>query len=46
MTTNDTRDYLGRSLDNDVPGTSDATDFLGRAVQSGDRDYIGRSLVD
>jgi hypothetical protein len=40
-----TKDWLGRALTNAVPGTDDATDFLGRAVRGGDRDYLGRGLV-
>jgi hypothetical protein len=40
-----TKDWLGRALTNAVPGTDDATDFLGRAVQAGDVDYLGRGLV-
>jgi hypothetical protein len=39
-----TKDYLGRSLVNATPGTSNATDFLGRSVQAGDKDYLGRLL--
>lgn len=38
-------DYLGRALDNDNPGTSDAKDFLGRNVAASDKDGWGRSLV-
>lgn len=40
-----TRDHLGRALTNAVPGTDDATDFMGRAVQAGDLDYLGRALL-
>lgn len=39
------RDHLLRPLVNATPGTSDATDSLGRDVQAGDLDYIGRPLV-
>lgn len=39
------RDYLLRPLVNATPGTSDATDYIGRDVQAGDLDYIGRPLV-
>lgn len=44
-TTLNLRDHLLRPLVNATPGTSDATDFLGRAVQVGDIDYIDRDLV-
>lgn len=44
-TTTSTKDYLGRALTNATPGTSDATDYLGRAVQTGDKDYLGRALL-
>lgn len=39
------RDHLLRPLVNETPGTSDATDSLGRDVQDDDTDYIGRPLV-
>lgn len=39
------RDHLLRPLVNTTPGTSDATDYIGRDVQAGDLDYIGRPLV-
>lgn len=39
------RDHLLRPLVNATPGTSDATDYIGRDVQAGDLDYIGRPLV-
>lgn len=45
VTTTKTKDYLGVSLVNAVPGTSAATDYLGRAVVAGDKDYMGRGLV-
>lgn len=38
-------DWLGRSLVNPVPGSSDATDYLGRNVTAGDKDYNGQSLA-
>lgn len=40
-----TKDYIGRSLINTTPGTSDATDFLFRGIKAGDVDYLGRVLV-
>jgi hypothetical protein len=43
-TTTDTHDYLGRTLNNDTPGTTAATDYLGRAVGASDTDYLGRDL--
>lgn len=46
VTTNFQRDYLGRELTNDTPGTSDATGYLGRDVQAGDLDWLGRPLTD
>jgi hypothetical protein len=44
-TTTYKEDYSGRDLVNATPGTSQATDFLGRAVQAGNLDYLGRSLT-
>lgn len=44
VTTTKTKDYMGRLLVNATPGTSAATDFLGRAVIAGDKDYLGRAL--
>lgn len=44
-TTTRKEDYLGRDLVNPTPGTSQATDSDGRAVQAGDVDYLGRSLT-
>jgi hypothetical protein len=44
-TTTMTKDYLGRPLVNATPGTSQATDSMGRAVVAGNKDYLGRSLV-
>jgi hypothetical protein len=43
-TTVDTHDYLGRSLVNAVPGTSQAVDYLGRSVAASDKDHLGRGL--
>lgn len=43
-TTTYKEDYSGRDLVNPTPGTSNATDFLGRAVQAGNLDYLGRAL--
>jgi hypothetical protein len=45
VTTTKTKDYLNRALTNTIPGTSNATDFLGRNVVTGDKDYLGRGLV-
>jgi hypothetical protein len=45
VTTTRGGDYLGRALDNDNPGSSDAKDFLGRDVTASDKDGWGRSLV-
>lgn len=45
VTTLKLRDFLSRSLTNATPGTSDATDHLGRAVVAGDLDSIGRDLI-
>lgn len=45
-TTTKLADYLGRALVNETPGTSDATDHLGRDVVTGDKDFVGRALVD
>ncbi len=44
-TTTKRQDYLGRWLANANPGTSAATDHLGRAVVTGDKDALGRSLT-
>ncbi|OFB37969.1 hypothetical protein BA059_16875 [Mycolicibacterium sp. (ex Dasyatis americana)] len=44
-TTTKLQDYLGRWLTNATPGTSDATDHLGRDVVSGDADFVGRDLT-
>lgn len=45
-TTTKLGDYLGRALVNDNPGTSNATDFLGRACTASDKDYNGQSLAN
>ncbi len=46
MTTSTKRkDFLGRWLVNTNPGTSAATDYIGRAVASGTTDYMGRALA-
>jgi len=45
VTTTMTKDYLGVALVNPTPGTSNATDRLGRAVTSGNKDFYGRNLV-
>ena len=40
------RDYLGRELQNEEPGTTDpALDFIGREVTA-TADYMGRALTD
>lgn len=44
-TTTYKEDNLGRDLVNATPGTSQATDYLGRAVQAGNVDYLGRALT-
>ena len=45
VTTTSTKDYLGVPLVNPTPGTSNATDRLGRAVIAGNKDFYGRNLV-
>jgi len=45
VTTTSTKDYLGVPLVNPTPGTSQATDRLGRAVTAGNKDFYGRNLV-
>jgi len=45
VTTTMTKDFLNRGLVNPTPGTSNATDFLGRAVIAGNRDYMSRILL-
>ena len=44
-TTTYKEDYLGRDLVNATPGTSQATDSTGRAVQAGNIDFLGRALT-
>ena len=44
-TTTRKEDYLGRNLVNETPGTSDATDYAGRAVIASNKDYLGRNLT-
>jgi hypothetical protein len=39
------RDRLGCKLTNGTPGTSQATDRLGRSVAAGDKDSLGVRLV-
>ena len=39
------RDHLLRPLVNATPGTSDATDYVGRDVVTGNVDFLGRALV-
>lgn len=38
-------DFVGRDLTNTTPGSSDATDFLGRKVAPGNKDFLGRGLT-
>ena len=45
VTTTMTHDYLGVPLVNATPGTSNATDRLGRNVMTGNKDFMGRSLL-
>ena len=45
VTTLNLRDHLGRSLTNVTPGTSDATDHLGRDIVTGDLDFVARDLI-
>lgn len=44
-TTTRKEDYLGRDLVNETPGTSDATDFIGRSVKASNKDWLGRDLT-
>lgn len=44
-TTTKLKDFLGRWLNNDDPGTSNATDFLGRGVIASNKDFVGRGLA-
>lgn len=45
-TTTKLADFLGRALTNINPGSSNATDFLGRAIGASDKDGLGRALVN
>jgi hypothetical protein len=45
VTTTRTKDFLNRPLVNPTPGTSSATDYLGRSVVATDKDFLGRALV-
>jgi hypothetical protein len=45
VTTTMTKDFRGVPLVNPTPGTSQATDSLGRSVIAGNKDYLGRALV-
>lgn len=44
-TTTKLKDYLGRWLTNGTPGTTNATDSLGRNVVASNKDFIGRNLT-
>lgn len=44
-TTTKLQDFLGRWLTNGTPGTTNATDHLGRNVIASDKDFAGRSLT-
>jgi hypothetical protein len=45
-TTTRTKDYMGRLLINEDPGTTDpAQDYMGRNVIASNNDYMGRALV-
>ena len=44
-TTTKLQDFLGRWLSNSNPGTTNAGDFLGRNVVTGDKDFVGRGLT-
>lgn len=43
-TTTKLQDFLGRWLTNGNPGTTQASDHLGRNVAASDKDFIGRLL--
>lgn len=43
-TTTKMQDHLGRWLVNANPGSSDATDTVGRSVIASNKDYLGRAL--
>lgn len=43
--TANTHDYMGRALINGTPGVTDpAKDYMGRNVNTGNKDYMGRAL--
>lgn len=44
-TTLHTHDYLGRALQNDIPGVTDPVlDFIGRETAEDETDFLGRAL--
>jgi hypothetical protein len=45
VTTTRKEDFLGRNLTNATPGTSNATDHLGRNVIASNKDFLGRNLT-
>ena len=45
-TTSKLGDFLGRALINETPGTSNASDYLGRSVTASDKDFTGRALAN
>jgi D-tyrosyl-tRNA(Tyr) deacylase len=45
VTTTRKEDFLGRNLTNATPGTSNATDHLGRNVVASNKDFLGRNLT-
>ncbi len=44
-TTTKLQDFLGRWLTNGTPGSTQATDAVGRSVVASDKDFLGRSLT-
>jgi len=44
-TTTKRQDFLGRWLENANPGTTAATDHLGRSVIAANKDFLGRLLI-
>lgn len=44
-TTTKLQDFLGRWLTNGTPGSTQATDHLGRAVVASNKDFAGRALT-
>lgn len=44
-TTTKLQDYMGRWITNGTPGTTQATDSVGRSVAASDKDYMGRLLT-